>query len=74
MPTKNNISNPTETIKENLDKGVKWMQGANQKFVEAQKEQIKQATDMFNNKSFDNNLNSFNKFDNPFSDSIKGLS
>ena len=77
MKTENNFAASAETVKENFDKSVKWMQDANQKLVEQQKQQIKQLTDMLTNNSVNtdqfSNFTSFNNFDNPFAASTKSF-
>lgn len=69
----NDFTGASDSMKENMEKGVKWMQEANQKFVESQKQQIKQMTDMANKTPNSSEFSSFNKFDNPFADSTKAF-
>lgn len=73
MTTENNFTATTETIKENVAKGTKWMQEASAKLIEIQKQQIKTAADMFNKNSSTSQFGGANNFNNPFGESAKAM-
>lgn len=74
MTTENNFTATAETIKENVAKGTKWMQDANTKLIEMQKQQIKTVADMFNKKGSTSQFGGVNNFNNPFGESTKAIS
>lgn len=71
MTTENSFNASAESVNEGMEKGVKWMQDVNRKFIEAQKQQIKQAAEMVNSVNNTNIFPNIDKLKNPFSDSIK---
>ena len=73
MTTENNFTATAESFKENVTKGMKWMQDANAKLVETQKQQMKTITDMFNKTSATSQFGGLNNFNNPFGDSTKAI-
>ena len=67
MTTENNFTEIAETFKENIAKGMKWMQDTNEKLVETQQQQqMKTATDVFTKfletSQFDGSSNLNNSF------------
>jgi len=73
MTTENNFTTATETLKDNVAKGMQWMQDANAKFVETQKQQIKTATEMFNKSFTASQFKGTNNFNDTFGASSKAL-
>ena len=73
MTTENNFTVTAETFKENVAKGMKWMQDANAKLVETQKQQMKTATDMFNKALATSQVGGTNNLNNSFGDSGKAF-
>lgn len=64
MKTENNFTDTAETIKENVTNDIKWMQNANAKLVETQKQQLKNATDAFNRVLTSAPMDATGKFNN----------
>lgn len=73
MTTENNFTAATETLKENAAKATKWMQDANAKLMEIQKQQIKTVADFFNKNTSVSQFGAANKFNNPFGESTKAI-
>ncbi len=73
MTTENNFTTATETLKDNVAKGMQWMQDANAKFVETQKQQIKTATEMFNKSFASSQFKGSNNFNDTLATSSKAF-
>ena len=73
MTTENNFTTATETLKDNVAKGMQWMQDANAKFVETQKQQMKTATEMLNKSFSTSQVKGSNNFNDIFGSSSKTL-
>lgn len=73
MTTKNNFGATNETVKENVAKGMKWMQEANAKLVETQKEQIKKVADLFNSTLSTSKVDGTANLNNAFGTATKGM-
>jgi hypothetical protein len=73
MKTENNFTETAETLKENVAKGIKWMQDANAKLVETQKQQMKTATDMFNKILATSQVDGTNNLNKSFAASSKAV-
>ncbi len=73
MTTETKFREASETFNENVTNGIKWMQDTTNKLIETQKQQMKTATDMFNNMFAVNPSNSSNNFNNSFGVSSKAM-
>ncbi len=74
MTTENNFTGTSETLKDNVAKGMNWMQDTNTKLVEIQKQQMKTATDMFNKVLATSQIDVTNNLNNSISTSSKAIS
>lgn len=72
MTTENNFTATAETFKDNVTKSMKWMQDANAKLVETQKQQMKTVTDLFSKSSTGSQFG-VNNLNAPFGDSSKAI-
>lgn len=74
MKTETNFTEAAETFEGNVTKGMKWMQDATEKLVETTKQQMKTATDMFNNALSISKIDGTYDPGNSFGDSSKAMS
>lgn len=74
MKTETNFTEAADTFKDNVTKGMKWMQDATEKLVETTKQQLRTTTDMFNKAFSTSKIDGTYDFGNSFGDSSKAMS